>query len=210
VNLLVCLIGMTLCTLLLHPLLQSSTSLLLKQTAVDQSQIFLSDADRAMELMGRAIRMAGYRNNPTEQQQVDIRSQHALLAIEKHHASSSSDALIVRHEQSHGIDLDCVGNSVTKERTQQHLVLLRFWVQKKSSLSNDRGRYVSSLMCQSLDRHGRKHNSTLMNGVDALQIEELNPIPGRRQRSFRIRLIGQADPARQRIVERIFTTRNLP
>ena len=49
-----------------------------------------------------------------------------------------------------------------------------------------------------------------MNGVDALQIEELNPIPGRRQRSFRIRLIGQTDPVRQRIVERIFTTRNLP
>ena len=55
-------IGIALCAILLAPLLQTSAHLARKQNEFEQSQLLISEAERALELMGRAIRMAGYRN----------------------------------------------------------------------------------------------------------------------------------------------------
>ena len=68
-----------------------------------------------------------------------------------------------------------------------------------------------SLICQSLDRQGRIQNTTLMNGVNGLLIEEVNsseapPIKG--QRLLKVKL-QMTDGAKLNLdLERIFSTRN--
>ncbi len=59
-NLLECLVGIALCALLLNPLLKTSADLLIKQIEYEKTQTLISEAERALELIGRAIRMAGY------------------------------------------------------------------------------------------------------------------------------------------------------
>ena len=61
-TLLECLIGIALCTLLLSPLLQTSASLALKQIEYEKTNLMNLEAERGLELIGRAIRMAGYQN----------------------------------------------------------------------------------------------------------------------------------------------------
>ncbi len=67
-TLLECLVGITLCALLLNPLLKVSAHLAAKQMEYEKTQAFISEAERAFELMGRAIRMAGYQNIKNVQQ----------------------------------------------------------------------------------------------------------------------------------------------
>ncbi|WP_114689270.1 hypothetical protein [Polynucleobacter necessarius] len=66
-SLLECLVGITLYALLLNPLLKASAQLEKKQMEYEKTQSLISEADRAFELMGRAIRMAGYQNIKTYQ-----------------------------------------------------------------------------------------------------------------------------------------------
>jgi hypothetical protein len=68
-----------------------------------------------------------------------------------------------------------------------------------------------SLICQSLDRQGRLQNTTLMNGVNSLLIEELTiSDKSSTQKLFNVSL-QMTDGASLNIgLERTFSTRNLP
>lgn len=214
-TLLECLVGIALCALLLNPLLKTSTDLVIKQIEYEKTQSLISEADRAFELIGRAIRMAGYRNIQSNISSINksgnSRKENIFLAVTKTSGFRGSDALIIRHELSDGIDLDCIGNSIIKERTKNHLALQGFLVDRQAGFPKGKKVNGGSLICQSLDRQGRIQNTTLMNGVNGFFIEELNSMQShsiKGQRLFKIRL-QMTDGAKLNVeLERIFSTRN--
>ncbi len=193
--------------MLLNPLLRTSADLAIKQIEYEKTQALISEAERAFELIGRAIRMAGYRNITRPRA-----SKHALLELKKKTGFKGSDALIVRHDISDGMDFDCVGNVITKERMQNHLALQGFLVDRQVGVPKGKKVNGGSLICQSLDRHGRMQNTTLMNGVDRLIIEELKgaqALHSSAQRLFRVSL-HMTDGGKTHLqLERTFATRNL-
>jgi hypothetical protein len=85
-------------------------------------------------------------------------------------------------------------------------------VDRQSAIPKGQKVNGGSLICQSLDRQGRLQNTTLMNGVKGLWIDELSTpqahsING--QRLFKVRL-QMTDGAKLNLeLERIFSTRNL-
>lgn len=170
------------------------------------------EADRAFEMIGRAIRMAGYRNISKQKT-----LQSLFLEVNKNSGFRGSDSLLVRHEVSNGMDFDCIGNAITKERTKNHLSLQGFLVERQAGISKGGKVAGGSLICQSLDRQGRMQNTTLMNGVNQLLIEEVHAIqsqtrqdhPMEGQRLFKVRL-KMTDGANLNLdLERTFATRNL-
>ena len=165
------------------------------------------EAERAMELMGRAIRMAGYQNIKSANQ--TIKNHRSVIEVQKMTGFQQSDALTVRHQISDGVDFDCIGNVLTKDRTKYQLALQGFLVDRQAGLIKSTRTAAGSLICQSLDRHGRIQNSTLMNGVSFLSIDEL-PGLGSGQRAFRIKLKMTDGALIHKEFERTFTTRNLP
>jgi hypothetical protein len=193
--------------MLLNPLLRSSADLVIKQIEYEKKLALVSEADRAFELIGRAIRMAGYRNIARPQV-----SQHPLLEIRLKTGFKGSDSLTVRHDISDGMDFDCVGNVITKERMQNHLALQGFLVDRQAGAPKGKKINGGSLICQSLDRQGRIQNTTLMNGVDRLIIEELKgaqALHSSGQRLFRVGL-QMTDGGKIHLqLERTFATRNL-
>ncbi len=208
-NLLECLVGIALCVLLLNPLLQTSAHLVVKQIEYERTQSLISEAERALELIGRAIRMAGYRNLKSHQPRIVQQHSNKAIDIQKKTGYQGSDSLVIRHELSSGIDFDCVGNVLSSERTKNNLALQGFLVERQAGISKGVKVNGGSLMCQSLDRQGRIQNTTLMNGVNSLSVHELNPYSGSGQRSFRVRLEMTDGALIQREYERTFTTRNL-
>ena len=71
-NLLECLVALALCMLLLNPLLKTSADLLTKQIEFEKTQLLVSEGERALELIGRAIRMTGYRNINSDQHRKSV------------------------------------------------------------------------------------------------------------------------------------------
>ncbi len=209
-NLLECLVGIALCVLLLNPLLKTSSDLLAKQIAYEKSHFLGAEADRALELIGRAIRMAGYKSYQHHHSTLKKNKIYSAIEIEKHGGFEGSDSITIRHELSDGVDFDCIGNALTKERTKNHLAMQAFFVNRQADFRKVTGVYGGSLICQSLDRQGRKQNTTLMNGVHRLTIEELNPTNVQEQKAFRVRLEMADGGARMKSFERTFSTRNLP
>jgi type II secretory pathway component PulJ len=214
-TLLECLVGIALCALLLNPLLKTSADLVIKHIEYEKTQALISEADRAFELIGRAIRMAGYQNihSLNKLKRNTSNKGHANLSLEVNKQSGfrGSDSFIVRHELSGGTDFDCIGNAVTKERTKNDLALQGFLVDRQAGVPKGLKINGGSLICQSLDRQGRIQNTTLMNGVNGLHIEELNTSQGQElqgQRLFRVRL-HMTDGAKLNLdLERTFSTRN--
>ena len=215
-SLLECLVGIALCALLLNPLLKTSADLVIKQIEFEKTQSLISEADRAFELIGRAIRMAAYRNIQNTQIRSHISGDktNATLFIEVNKKSGfrASDSLTIRHELSDGVDFDCIGNALTKDRTKNNLAMQGFLVDRQAGVPKGEKVNGGSLICQSLDRQGRIQNTTLMNGVNGFIIEELNAAqakPIRSQRLFRVRL-QMTDGANLSVdLERTFATRNL-
>ena len=175
----------------------------------EKTQSLISEAERALELIGRAIRMAGYRNLQSHQPRMVQQHSNQAIDIQKKTGYQGSDSLVIRHELSSGIDFDCVGNVLSSERTKNNLALQGFLVERQAGISKGVKVNGGSLMCQSLDRQGRIQNTTLMNGVNSLSVHELNPYSGSGQRSFRVRLEMTDGALIQREYERTFTTRNL-
>ena len=214
-TLLECLIGIALCALLLNPLLKTSADLVIKQIEYEKTQSLISEADRAFELMGRAIRMAGYRNLQSKSQVVinagNKKSTTLFLEVTKKSGFRGSDSLTIRHELSDGVDLDCIGNTITKERTKNHLALQGFLVDRQAGVPKGKTVNGGSLICQSLDRQGRIQNTTLMNGVNGLMIEEIigsQASYALGQRLFQVKL-QMTDGAKLTLnLERSFSTRN--
>ena len=209
-SLLECLVGIALCTILLHPLLKTAADLVTHQIQYEKKQLLISEADRAFELIGRAIRIGGYRNiksshlasNKTE-------TQAQWIELNKRVGFRGSDAITVRYELSDGIDFDCIGNALTIDRTKNHLALQGFFVDRQASLPKGVKVNGGSLICQSLDRQGRLQNTTLMNGVKILFIEELDVAKDNRERLFKVGLEMTDGASLSLRLERTFRTRNL-
>ena len=110
-TLLECLVGIALCALLLNPLLKTSADLVIKQIEYEKTQALISEADRAFALIGRAIRMAGYRNlqsNIESTNKLGSSQKNIYLELNKNSGFQGSDSLIIRHELADGIDFDAI------------------------------------------------------------------------------------------------------
>lgn len=193
---------------------------MIKQIEHEKTQSLISEADRAFELIGRAIHMAGYRkiqnvqasNQGSKQKRQHRANDILFLQVDKRVGFRGSDALTIRHELSDGIDFDCIGNVLTVDRTKNHLAMQGFLVDRQAGIPKGKKVNGGSLICQSLDRQGRIQNTTLMNGVDSLLIEELNASQAQQSsasRLFKVKL-QMTDGLNLRLdLERTFTTRNL-
>lgn len=206
-SLLECLVGLALSLVLVAPLIKNSGELIAKQIQYEKSQSLTAEADRALELMGRAIRMAAYRNanllTPSARKKF---SPGDYIQIQKNNGYRGSDSLTVKHEVSPGIDFDCIGNTISKDRTKEGLAQQGFFVDRQATAPKGAKVNGGSLICQSLDRHGRIQNTTLMNGVNHFSIETL---PGSDGRAFKLKLQMTDGVSIHQEFERIFTTRNL-
>ncbi len=156
------------------PVLQSSSALVRKQTHVEKAWLVEQDAIRVLELMARAIRMAGYRKIDS----LGARRQSLRMAkvdyigLEHRTGWNHSDLLWVKHEPADGSEGDCLGNRVeqvshgkSQSRTKKGLRYQGFFVQKAG------GDRSGSLMCASLDRQGRLQHTSLMNHIDTLHFK---------------------------------------
>ena len=207
-NLLECLVAIALSLLLLNPLLKTSADLLAKQIEYEKRQALISEADRALELIGRTIRMAGYQNINVTQQR---KQADQYIQVQKKSGYRGSDSLTVQHELSAGIDFDCIGNELNKERTKHGLARQGFLVDRQAGIAKGAKVNGGSLICQSLDRQGRIQNTTLMNGINSLFIEELaSPNKSATQKLFKVRLQMTDGTLLNIDLERTFSTRNLP
>jgi hypothetical protein len=172
-TLLGCLVSMGLGIAVITPVMQSSAVLVRKQTQVEKSWLAEQDAIRVLELMARAIRMAGYRkiNSLGEYRQQHI-AKVDYIGIEQRRGWNRSDLLWVKHEPADSREGDCLGNRAEQvnrgkslSRTKKGLRHQGFFVQKAV------GDHAGSLMCTSLDRQGRLQNTSLMNHIDVLQFK---------------------------------------
>ena len=207
--------GLALCMLLLNPLLKSSTDVLAKQMEYEKTQALISEADRAFELMGRAIRMAAYRNMKSPQKTQNPKDQknanNQYLEIRKGGGYRGSDSLFIRHELSDGVDFDCIGNALTQERTKNQLAFQGFIVERQAALPKGAKTNGGSLICQSLDRQGRIQNTTLMNSVNGLFIDELQTSHDQArdgQKLFEVTLLMTDGAHLNMTLKRSFATRN--
>ena len=215
-SLLECLVGITLCALLLNPLLKVSAELATKQIEYEKTQSLISEAERAFELMGRAIRMAGYQNIKTKNDSNKSDATKWFIQVNKKVGYRGSDSLSIQYELSDGVDFDCIGNILSKERTKKDLAFQGFIVERQAGIAKGAKVNGGSLICQSLDRQGRVQNTTLMNGINHLFIEDIsssqrtNGIGDRAPRLYKISL-QMTDGALINVdFERTFATRNMP
>jgi len=215
-SLLECLVGITLCALLLNPLLKASAELATKQIEYEKTQSLISEAERAFELMGRAIRMAGYQNIKTKNDSSKSDATKWFIQVNKKVGYRGSDSLNIQYELSDGVDFDCIGNILSKERTKKDLAFQGFIVERQAGIAKGAKVNGGSLICQSLDRQGRVQNTTLMNGINHLFVEDMSSpqraggIGDRAPRLYKISL-QMTDGALINIdFERTFATRNMP
>jgi hypothetical protein len=192
---------------LVAPLIKSSGEFIAKQIQYEKSQSLTAEADRALELIGRAIRMAGYQNTHVSTASARKNTSSIdYLQIQKNNGYRGSDSLMVKQEISQGVDFDCIGNTLSKERTKNNLSQQGFFVDRQASAPKGAKVNGGSLICQSLDRKGRIQNTTLMNGIQHLSFELL---PANAGQAFRVRLEMTDGVSIHQKFERIFTTRNL-
>ena len=216
-SLLECLVGIALCIALLSPLLKTSAELVTKQIQYEKTQALISEGDRALELIGRAIRMAGYSNIKSLQmpsrKSISKRSNaQEFIKIQKKAGFRSSDSLTIKHHLPDGIDFDCIGNVLTQDRTKNQLAQQGFLVERQAGVPKGTKVNGGSLMCQSLDRQGRIQNTTLMNGVNLMTVEEFHSPHGNTascQRLYRVKLQMTDGHLLHVDMERSFATRNL-
>jgi hypothetical protein len=211
-NLLECLVGLALCLALLTPLLKTSADLAAKQIQYEKTQALIADGDRALELIGRAIRMAGYRNINASVAGRKKGDTKQFILIEKKSGYRGSDFLRTHHGLSGQVDLDCIGNTITPDRTKHQMAYQGFLVEHQAGIPKGVKVNGGSLMCQSLDRQGRIQNTTLMNGVNALSIDEIGQSHAAKdggQKLYRVRLQMTDGRALNVDLERTFATRNL-
>ena len=207
-NLLECLIAIALSMLLLNPLLKTSADLVAKQIEYEKRQLLTAEAERAFELIGRAIRMAGYRNIDSTQQR---KQKDQWILVQKKSGFRGSDSVMIQHEISNEIDFDCIGNTLTKERTKSGLAHQGFFVDRQAGVAKGAKVNGGSLICQSLDRQGRLQNSTLMNGVNYLAIEEIvSSEKSPTQKLYQVSLQMTDGALLNLDLARTFGTRNLP
>jgi hypothetical protein len=165
---------MSLSIAVIAPLLQSSSALVRKQIEIEKVWLVEQDAIRVLELMARAIRMAGYRkiDSLREYRQGQYMAKVDYIGLEHRSGWNHSDVLWVKHEPADSTEGDCLGNRVeqgnhgkSQSRTKKGLRHQGFFVQKAV------GDHAGSLMCTTLDRQGRLQNTSLMNHIDVLHFK---------------------------------------
>ena len=175
-TLLGCLVSMGLGIAVFAPVMQSSAVFVRKHTQVEKAWLVEHDAIRVLELMARAIRMAGYRKIGSlgDYRQAQRTAKVDYIGLEPRSGWNHSDALWVKHEPADSAEGDCLGNRVeqvahgkAQSRTKKGLRHQGFFVQKAA------GEHAGSLMCASLDRQGRLQNTSLMNHIDSLHFKWL-------------------------------------
>jgi hypothetical protein len=156
------------------PVMQSSAVLVRKQNQVEKAWLVEQDAIRVLELMARAIRMAGYRKISSLADYRQRKTKIDYIGLEQRSGWNHSDLLWVKQESADSAEGDCLGNRVeqvnrgkTQSRTKKGLRHQGFFVQKAV------GDPAGSLMCTSLDRQGRVQNTSLMNHIDSLHFKWL-------------------------------------
>jgi hypothetical protein len=154
------------------PVMQSSAVLVRKQAQVEKAWLVEQDAIRVLELMARAIRMAGYRKISSLADYRQRKTKIDYIGLEHRTGWNHSDLLWVKHEPADSAEGDCLGNRTEQvnhgkspSRTKKGLRHQGFFVQKAV------GDHAGSLMCTSLDRQGRLQNTSLMNHIDALHFQ---------------------------------------
>ena len=207
-NLLECFVAIALSMLLLNPLLKTSADLVAKQIEYEKRQSLTAEAERVFELIGRAIRMAGYHNIDSTQRR---KQEDQWIQIHKKSGYQGSDSLTVQHEISAAIDFDCIGNTLSKERSKHGLARQGFLVDRQAGIPKGTKVNGGSLICQSLDRQGRLQNTTLINGVNYLVIDEITtPEKTSTQKLYKVSLQMTDGTLFNLDLERTFSTRNLP
>ena len=179
----------------------------------EKTQSLISEAERAFELMGRAIRIAGYQHIKAHHQTKNVDASKWFIQVNKKSGYRGSDSLSVQYELSDGVDFDCIGNILNKERTRKNVAFQGFLVDRQAGFPKGTKVNGGSLICQSLDRQGRLQNTTLMNGVNQLLIEEIDAAQGRGdkgQKLYKLSLQMTDGALLQLNLERTFATRNLP
>jgi hypothetical protein len=165
---------MSLGVAVIAPLMQSSSAFVRKQTHIEKAWLVEQDVIRVLELMARAIRMAGYRKIGSlgECRQGLRMAKVDYIGLEHRTGWNHSDLLWVKHEPADGPEGDCLGNRVeqvshgkSQSRTKKGLRYQGFFVQKAGGERN------GSLMCASLDRQGRLQHTSLMNHIDTLHFK---------------------------------------
>jgi hypothetical protein len=143
-----------------------------KQTQLEKAWLVEQDAIRVLELMARAIRMAGYRKINSLADYRQRTSKMDYIGLEQRGGWNHSDLLWVKGEPADSAEGDCLGNQVeqvnhgkAQSRTKKGVRHQGFFVQKAV------GDHTGSLMCTSLDRQGRLQNTSLMNHVDSLRFQ---------------------------------------
>jgi hypothetical protein len=173
-NLLGCLVSIGLGIAVLAPVMQSSAVLVGKQTQLEKAWLVEQDAIRVLELMARAIRMAGYRKISSVADYRQRTTKIDYIGLEQRSGWNHSDLLWVKNESADSAEGDCLGNRVeqvahgkAQSRTKKGLRHQGFFVQKAV------GEHAGSLMCASLDRQGHLQNTSLMNHIDSLHFKWL-------------------------------------
>ena len=171
-SLLGCLVSISLGIAVLAPVMQSSAVLVRKQTQLEKAWLVEQDAIRVLELMARAIRMAGYRKISSLADYRQRKTKIDYIGLEQRSGWNHSDLLWVKHEPADSAEGDCLGNRVeninhgkSQSRTKKGLRYQGFFVHKAV------GDHAGSLMCASLDRQGRLQNTSLMNHIDSLHFK---------------------------------------
>jgi hypothetical protein len=171
-TLLGCLVSIGLGIAVLTPVMQSSAVLVRKQTQLEKLWLVEQDAIRVLELMARAIRMAGYRKISSLEDYRQRTTKIDYIGLEHRSGWNHSDLLWVKQEPADSAEGDCLGNQAeqvahgkTQSRTKKGLRHQGFFVQKAV------GDHAGSLMCTTLDRQGRLQNTSLMNHIDSLHFK---------------------------------------
>ena len=177
-NLLECIVGLGIGMMVLAPMLNMTSTVLMKQSQLERTTLELAEQERMFTLMGRAIQIAGYRDplaQPTKKSPATI-----LLPFTIHKAVgfNASDKLIIHHglprnaskKAGDEVNFDCVGNPINAERTQAGQVRLGFSLDRQAQNS-----FTGSVICESFDRQGRAQKTTLMTGIEKMRFHEIAP-----------------------------------
>lgn len=160
-SLLACLTALTLSTILLLPPAWLLHRVLIYQSQIETRFLQQQNVDRSLELISRAIQGAGYQVT-TSQYRATVES----IKIQKGSSSRSGDAIVLTQDIPDQLGYDCMGNSLTRERTIKQQAYQRFYLEPNRHDSR-----TQKLMCQSVDRQGRLHQGEILNNVLSLQID---------------------------------------
>ena len=160
-SLLACLTAFTLGTILLLPPAWLVHRVLTHQAQIEDRVLLQQNMDRSLELIGRAIQGAGYQASTTQYSSIV-----SPITIQKGGSSRGSDSIVLIQDIPEKLGYDCMGNSLTLERTINQQVYQRFYLEPSRHDSR-----TQTLMCQSVDRQGRLHQGEILSNVQSLQID---------------------------------------